>query len=238
MTHSKAILALAALGVLSAASTAAAEPSAGTEVASLERPSSDAAAPGFGVRDQAEAKPKSSPFQLSLWNPVQTSDANSAIEGLRLNLPYGVNRQLYGFDFGIASRTTGNVGGYQLGLVGIVDGGFRGVQQGLLYSETDGLMSGWQQAIYGSAGRLRGFQSGLVNQVDGSARGAQLGAVNLAGGSSTGAAIGVVNYSRRVSGLQLGLVNATSELHGVQIGLANFASNGFAPFFPVINAAH
>jgi hypothetical protein len=37
--------------------------------------------------------------------------------------------------------------------------------------------------------------------------------------------------------VQLGLVNTTDELHGVQIGLANVASNGFLPFFPVINAA-
>jgi hypothetical protein len=55
--------------------------------------------------------------------------------------------------------------------------------------------------------------------------------------TNRGASIGVVNYARRVSGFQIGLVNVTGELHGVQIGLANVASNGFLPFFPVVNAA-
>jgi hypothetical protein len=235
MTHFKIIAAASTLGIITAAASAAAEPT-GVEVASLDRPKSDA--PAFPLREQAESRRKTSAFQLSLWDPVQTADADSAVHGMRLNLPYGVNRQLYGFDFGIASRTTGNVYGAQFGFVGIVERNFRGVQQGLFYSATEGQMNGWQHGIYGTAGRLRGLQSGLVNDVEGSARGAQIGAVNLAGGSSTGASIGVVNYSRRVTGLQLGLVNATSELRGVQIGLANFAPNGFLPFFPVINAAH
>ena len=235
MAHFKTLAALSVLAVVTAAGTASAEPSAGVEVASLERPSSDSARP---FRDDIDSKRKISAFQLSLWDSVQTTDADAAIHGMRLNLPYGLNRQLYGFDFGIASRTTGDVHGAQIGFVGIVERDFRGLQTGFFYSATERQMSGWQYGIYDSAGRLRGLQSGLVNVVEGSARGAQLGAVNIARGSSTGASIGVVNYSRRATGVQLGLVNSTEELHGVQIGVVNLAKNGFAPFFPVINAAH
>lgn len=189
------------------------------------------------LAEGGESRNAASPFQLALWNPIQTTTETHSIHGLRLNLPYGVNRDVYGLDLGIASHTTRNVYGVQYGLGGLVDGEFRGLQQNTFVSITRGELQGWQEAVYDSAHSLKGAQTGLVNYVEMSGQGVQLGAVNVTGEEFKGFTLGVVNHARRVNGLQLGLVNVADELHGVQIGLANFAKNGFVPFFPVLNVA-
>jgi hypothetical protein len=210
---------------------------ASSAFAHAEEPSAPSAAVAQPELGEAASKDRASPFQLALWNPVQTADETRSIHGLRLNFPYGVNRDVYGLDFGIASHTTRNVYGVQYGLGGVVDGEFRGPQLNAFVSITRGELKGWQQAAYDSAGTLKGAQTGFVNYVELSGQGAQFGLVNLTGGQFEGVSLGVVNHARRVDGLQLGVVNIADELHGVQIGLANFAKNGFAPFFPVVNVA-
>jgi hypothetical protein len=177
------------------------------------------------------------PFALSLWNPVQTSDETQSVRGLRLNLPYGKNHDVKGLDLGVANYATGELRGVQYGLGGYVKGDVTGVQYNYILNVGQGNVLGWQAGIYDYAGSLEGVQTGIVNQVGGDAFGVMLGGVNVAEQSSEGVTLGVVNYAKRTSGLQLGLVNVTNHLYGVQIGLANYASNGFVPFFPVFNAA-
>jgi hypothetical protein len=177
------------------------------------------------------------PIELALWNPVQTSDERVAINGLRLNLPYGVNREIRGLDLGIAGRTNGDFYGVGLGGGGYVLGDVRGAQLNLVLSISKGAVLGMQHGIYSSAGSVQGVQSGIVNRVENPSQGARFGAVNVSESGMRGAEFGVVNHARRVNGLQLGLVNVASELDGVQIGLLNFAKNGFLPFFPVVNSA-
>lgn len=177
------------------------------------------------------------PIQVSLWNPVQTSDENAKIHGFRLNLPYGANREVQGFDLGIASRTNGNQYGLNLGGGSYIGGDMRGAQLNFALSMTRGKMFGLQEGIYNQSGSLYGVQSGFVNRIEHAGVGARLAFVNLSGNSMEGAEFGIVNHARRVRGLQLGIVNVADELHGVQIGALNFAKNGFLPFFPVINSA-
>jgi hypothetical protein len=189
---------------------------------------------------QTDAGPRQRPIsalQLSLWDSVQTSDPAHSVYGMRLNLPYGRNSEVRGFDLGIANHNTRDMSGLQLGFGSYVERDLRGMQSNLILSVTRGEASGYQQGIYTYAGRLYGVQAGAVNHVHRSAHGARFAAVNISETYTEGAELGLVNYSRRVRGLQLGLVNVTNELHGVQIGLANIAKNGFLPFFPVVNAA-
>lgn len=185
---------------------------------------------------EAESR-QTHPIELALWNPVQTSDERTAINGLRLNLPYGVNSEIRGVDIGIVGRTNGDFYGLGLGGGGYVLGDVRGAQLNLVLSISEGTVLGMQSGIYNSADSLHGVQSGIVNRLDDPSQGARFGAVNLSDSGMRGAEFGVVNHARRVRGLQFGIVNVASELHGVQIGVVNFAKNGFLPFFPVVNSA-
>ncbi|HQO41156.1 MAG TPA: hypothetical protein PK986_11850, partial [Spirochaetota bacterium] len=44
------------------------------------------------------------PLQLALFNPVQIFDEKCNVYGLRLNLIYGVNSDLYGIDIGMVNK--------------------------------------------------------------------------------------------------------------------------------------
>lgn len=205
-------------------------------------------------------------FQFSLWDSAQLVDEHRPVHGVRINLPYGSNAAIHGFDFGIASRTARELRGLQFGLGGYVGGAVEGVQYNYVLSIAKGNVAGWQNGVYAQAGSLQGVQTGIFNYALGSVEGVQAGVVNLAPGDVQGAelslvnvmgsadgfqlalvnvsqdynggfALGVVNYASRVDGLQFGVVNVTDDLHGVQIGLANIAANGVLPFMPVVNAA-
>jgi hypothetical protein len=187
--------------------------------------------------EDSDANDGRATFAASLWNPVQTASEGRSVRGLRLNLPYGKNHDVKGVDLGVANHATGELRGVQLGFGSYVGGDVTGVQYNYVVSLAPGHVLGWQSGIYGYAGSLEGLQTGLVNHVGGDAFGVMFGAVNVSEGSGEGVTLGIVNYAKRASGLQLGLVNVTNELYGVQIGLANYASNGFLPFFPIVNAA-
>lgn len=53
------------------------------------------------VSGAEETPTKITPLQLSVWNPVQLVPDDWDVWGLRLNLPYGMNRDLYGLDVGV-----------------------------------------------------------------------------------------------------------------------------------------
>ncbi|MCK4773382.1 MAG: hypothetical protein KAT30_01300, partial [Candidatus Krumholzibacteria bacterium] len=54
-------------------------------------------------------------FQISLWPSAQVYDKSYSIHGVRLSLLYGVNRDMIGFDFGIANDVGRDMKGVQLG---------------------------------------------------------------------------------------------------------------------------
>src|SRR5689334_17523952 len=72
-----------------------------------------AAEPAAGVRDIDAPEKQPAAFQLSLWSSAQIVDRDRAIQGFKLNLPYGENRDMDGFDFGVASYTKGHLNGLQ-----------------------------------------------------------------------------------------------------------------------------
>lgn len=75
---------------------------------------------GPGLAHSAEA---TKPIQVALISPVQLVPPETSVIGLRLNLIYGVNRDVAGLDVGLVNQTTGAGAGLQYGLVGLVGSG-------------------------------------------------------------------------------------------------------------------
>jgi hypothetical protein len=159
----------------------------------------------FLTRGVARAAEGTQPIQVALFNPVQIFPEETSIQGVRLSLLYGVNRDVHGLDLGFVKQNTGNGLGLQGGLIGLVDGGFQG----------------WQSnAVNLISGEFGGFQDGLYNQV-GTGTGLQLGFVNISE-TFSGMQLGVVNKTNAMEGLQIGLVNIISNKEEF-------------PFLPIVN---
>jgi hypothetical protein len=97
----------------------------------------------------AGAAVRATPLQLSLFHPNQLFPASANVYGLRLNLAYGLNRDLYGLDVGGINRATGDVVGVQAAALWNGAGRLGGLQisPGLNYARE----------------RLLGLQVGLIN---------------------------------------------------------------------------
>ncbi len=125
------------------------------------------------------------PFSAGVFDPIQIVPNSEGIAGVRLNLFYGYNTTLTGFDFAFlgVNRLKSDMKGVQLGLVN------------------------WTES-----GEQKGAQFGLVSLSGGHFTGAQLGwAFNYAK-EVTGLQLGIVNYAERLNGgLQLGLVNIAAN---------------------------
>jgi hypothetical protein len=157
----------------------------------------------FAAPLQAQEK---RPIQLSLVAPLQIFPEEDTIAGFRLNVIYGSNVAVSGFDLGVANHTT--------------TGAFKGVQFGIL-GLADTEFIGWQNNwVNITMERFEGFQSGVVNYSHG----------------ASGFLLAGVNVTSQMHGLQLAIVNYTERMHGIQVGLINIIKEGGAfPFFPIVN---
>ena len=175
---------------------------------------------GIGI-----ARADETAIQVALWNPIQTSNQDYYVGGLRLDFIYGVNDDVRGLDLGIINKTTGEEDGVQFGTLNLVDGHFYGWQEG---------------AVNIVGGDFVGLQEGYVNSVNGNFCGVQDGLVNMTKGNFKGVQLGVLwnSADEGMQGLQVGLINTASTLDGVQIGLLNFNKSKIPlGFFPIVNAA-
>ena len=179
----------------------------------------------------------STPFQLSLINPVQLFPQETSVKGLRINLLYGVNKEVDGVDLGAVNRTTGMTKGVQLGAFP-----FGGVN---ITGDLVGLqLGGFFGGVNVATGDVAGVQiAGIIGGVNTAAnvRGAQLSGaflgVNVAKDVTGFQATTLYNQARAMEGLQLGLVNVCQRMYGVQIGLVNVIRESSLPFFPIVNAS-
>jgi len=121
------------------------------------------------------------PIQLALFNPVQIVPESNSIKGLRINLLYGKNSRVTGFDWGLVNFTTSDQLGIQWGGVGYTEGGFEGWQNNFV-SITKGMFTG--------------LQSGFVSYNSSKVNGLQFS---------------VINYAATLNGIQLGLINIIGE---------------------------
>src|SRR5690349_14926710 len=69
-------------------------------------------------------------FQISFFEPWQTSSRNREVQGVRLNFIYGNNIRVKGLDLGLFNFTQESVTGLQVGLLNNVGGNFKGLQVG------------------------------------------------------------------------------------------------------------
>lgn len=156
------------------------------------------------------------PFQLSLVKPVQLFPEETKVEGLRLNLIYGVNKDVTGLDLGIVNEVTGTTKGVQAAymLGGNISHDLYGAQ-----------------VVYGFGG---------VNVASGEANGLQIagifGGVNWVeefNGVQLSGVLGGINKAANLTGLQVtvafGGINKASDVSGMQIagilGGLNFADD-------------
>jgi hypothetical protein len=124
---------------------------------------------------------QNNPIQVALVNPIQIVHESNSIQGLRLNLIYGKNKDVTGLDWGFINSTTGNQVGIQWGGVGITEGNF----------------NGWQHNFVSiTRGNFLGLQSGFVSYNAGKVNGLQFS---------------VFNYAASLNGIQLGIINVIGE---------------------------
>ena len=117
------------------------------------------------------------PINLALVNPVQIVKEDESITAFRLNVLYGKNSSMKGFDLGLGNHLTGDMTGVQWGAVNIVGGSFVGWQSGFVSINT-GEVQGLQWSAFNSAGRINGLQLAIVNYAE-RANGVQIGLVNI-----------------------------------------------------------
>jgi len=172
----------------------------------------------IAVSGAEETPPKITPLQLSVWNPVQLAPDDWDVWGLRLNMLYGMNRDLYGLDVGVFNLVRRDFAGIQAGianLTGTESGrAFTGIQMGVANFVT---LSGTRSSV------ARGLQLGFVNGGD-KMSGLQAGFLNLALSELKGLQIGSLNDAESLVGIQIGfLINSSREtMAGVQVGFVNW----------------
>jgi hypothetical protein len=143
---------------------------------------------------------------------MQLVDDDDDITGVRLNLLYGKNANVYGVDLGLVNHVSGEMKGWQLGVVNLVDE------------------------------RYEGWQAGIVNLAREDFKGLQFAApsilplANFARRGEGAQIAWAFNRSERFSGFQLSLVNVADDMHGLQVGLVNIIrSNRDHPVLPLVN---
>ena len=182
------------------------------------------------------------PLEVSLWTPLQLTSPARNVYGLRWNIFYGENFNVYGVDVGLSGYAFNNIGGLQAsafnwvdgnmaaiqlgGLANVVNANADGIQFGGLVNYTRGEFRGLQLgSLLNCDGEFCGVQLATFNYVNGASMGVQLGVANSAVSEFHGWSCGLVNYAERMHGLQLGVINAINESgRGVQIGLCNAAA--------------
>ena len=176
------------------------------------------------------------PVQIALFNPVQIFPEQTKVEGVRIDLLYGVNSELSGVDWGLANRTIGTTTGMQIGAFpfgGVnITGNLEGVQLGglwggvnIAHAEVTGLQFAGILWGFNRAGSLHGGQIAGV-----------FAGINIADSTDGFQLATLYNQATRMHGLQLGLVNVCRQASGVQIGLVNVIRQSELPFLPIVNA--
>jgi hypothetical protein len=144
--------------------------------------------------EKQESAEKITPVQFSFFAPLQIFPELYNVYGLRLTLPYGSNKKVYGLDLGIVNREESLYG------VGI----------SAFYTKCSKNMYGFNL-------------SGAFNLSEGDASGLSMAGffneVNTINGVQMAT---LCNQAKRVNGVQIGLFNYCHKMNGVQIGLLNY----------------
>ena len=159
---------------------------------------------------QAQESTKSvTPFQYSIFSPIQLFGEEYDVYGCRLTLLYGVNASVCGVDAGLYSVSTGDQYGFQgMGVVSSREGDTTGV------------------TCAGIANLSKGSESGV----------SLAGLFDFAMGDFSGLqAAGLICHARKFNGMQISLFNHCDDFEGVQFGLVNICKSQTLPFTLFIN---
>lgn len=143
-------------------------------------------------------------LQIGIWNPVQLYSQETAVSGLRLNIPYGVNLDMVGYSLGVINQNLRDSKGIELGLINRSGRDVTGFQIGLVNSAGRELHTA-QLGLYNWAEVSGGLQAGLVNRARLS-KGLQLGLLNFAYEVTGGAQVGLLNFSKETDWKVLPLI--------------------------------
>jgi hypothetical protein len=153
------------------------------------------------------------PFQLSLITPVQLVHTDRSICGVRLNLLYGSNREVWGLDAGAVNKA-GNFSGIELGLlVNVIKSNEEttskpswGIQAaGLVNRDSRGSFTGIEVAGISNENRklhFTGMQAAIVGNKN-------------RNGDVTGMQVAMFNHSTTLNGIQAGLGNGVTPVEGI-----------------------
>ena len=133
------------------------------------------------------------PFQVSVFPSLQIFDEDVHITGLKLNLLYGYNTAVSGFDIGLCGGA----------------GDFEGVQVNFL-NNVEEIASGLRISLLNLSDDFEGIEIAPINYSSVTADGLRIGLVNVTQ-ESKGLQIGLVNYTRFMKGVQIGLINVIAE---------------------------
>jgi hypothetical protein len=177
------------------------------------------------------------PFQFSIWNPVQLFPDDWNVYGLRMNVFYGKNQDVYGLDMGILANRAKNLTGIQIaGFGNKAFESLRGIQfAGIGNNCPNADIYGIQMGFGNRAKNLTGIQFGAGSEALTLSRGIQIGGLYTKTDEMKGVQTGFFNIIEKGLGFQFGVFNIATKISGLQIGLINIIQNGFIPVFPIIN---
>ena len=190
------------------------------------------------------------PVQVAVWDPVQVFPAQADVQGFRLDLLYGCNRDVFGIDLGVANRATRDFGGVALGLlfnnVGLYAMTNVAPANAAATEETEGpTLLRVAGRTYAVGGMARGIQLAGAANIAVELNGAQAASLmnvchrhmtglqlalfgNVVGGNMRGLQVGMLgNQCRgRMTGLQVaGLFNESAWMHGIQLQVSPIGGN-------------
>lgn len=174
-----------------------------------------------------------SPFEISVINPIAFPPVDN-VYGLRTSLVYGINKEVRGFDIGLAGECQRLMSGVQINAIGSFNSTTEGIQISGIANIADDLRGLQLSALFNYADQIipLSVQAALVNMA-GESNGGQFGVLNSA--QKMGGQFGIYNIAATSGGIQIGLINITSDdLDGYQIGLINISKDRFMPFINLV----
>ena len=137
------------------------------------------------------------PIQFSFFAPIQIFTEKHKIYGLRLSLPYGANKSLYGVDLGLVNKLESLYGVGVNAFYSKHSGDMYGLNLAGAFNLSTGNDVGLSIAgFYNETGRINGVQMATLH-----------------------------NQAQTVNGIQISLFNYCHKMNGVQIGLLNYCKD-------------
>lgn len=158
--------------------------------------------------------------QQFLWGvaiaPLLEDYTESDVTGIYFGISGQMNN-MTGVQVSVLNQTT-SCSGLQMGVISNFSDSSFGAQAAIINAVSD--FSGLQLGLINSQGKYPKNLPEEKSSTENVSSGNQVGILNVATGAG--------------NVVQLGIVNVQKD-KGVQIGLLNFSSNGFLPFFPLVN---